>query len=396
MAEDRQEQRQAAERQRRMTYRDIKTQRYYYLPCAVARLRTLRSGAKLLYAVLRTLAGDSDVVNVGANTLAKMTSRYVFSVRKWCRRLECQGLIQIEHGQACNQYSLLPVDKPRSLIRLDGRVLSRTGLIPTEKLLLCYIAWQQRKGGWCRQSHQKIAAELGLDRSAVWYIARRLKAAGEIEVQQKPGRGGPINYYRVIMAADKQRRHQAAERQLRATARDIETDRSYYLPCAVARLTTLTSGAKLLYAVLKTLAWDSDVVSVSAPTLAEMIGGCQELIFNWCRRLECQGLIKIMNDRRCSRYSLLPVDEGTVFIRLDGDVLARRGLGHSEKLLLCYLSWLQGDNPCCRPMQKEIGSDLGLSIPTVSSTANKLKAAGIIQFGCGLINGQARNWYRVT
>lgn len=197
MAEDKQGRRQTAERQRRVTDRDIKTDGSYYLPCAVARLRALTPGEKILYAVLRKLARGNDFVGVSQPILAKMTGASQPSIRLWCRRLECQGLIQTVHDQACNWYYLLLVDKQCKRIPVDGRVLSRADLTQAEKLVLSYIAWRQGKDGWCRQNHREIAAGLGLSRGKISLTARRLKAVGEIEARKAPDRQRGQQWYRV-------------------------------------------------------------------------------------------------------------------------------------------------------------------------------------------------------
>ncbi|MBA7521436.1 hypothetical protein ES705_13543 [subsurface metagenome] len=182
------------------------------------------------------------------------------------------------------------------------------------------------------------------------------------------------------MAAEKQERRRTAKRQQRPVDRDIETRGSYYLPCSVARLTTLTPGGKILYVVLRKLAAGGDVTGVSQDTLAKMVGISEDRVRVWLKSLGYQGLIRIVPDRPCHRYCLPPVDERAESIPIEDGIIRCAEFTWAEKLIRCYILWRQGKDGGYRQNYRKIAGDLGLSNQWVYKTISRLKAAGDIRY----------------
>ncbi|MBA7480315.1 hypothetical protein ES707_15766 [subsurface metagenome] len=172
--------------------RGIKIQKYYYLPCSVARLTTLTPGGKILYAVIKGLAGGNDLAGVSQGTLAKIAGTSEDRVWVWLWSSGYQGLIRIVPDRPCLRYCLPQVDERAGLIRIDGGIIRCKKFSQGEKLIRCYILWRQGSDGGCRQNYQEIAGELGLSYKWVYGTIKRLKAAGDIRPRGLNSDGWPV------------------------------------------------------------------------------------------------------------------------------------------------------------------------------------------------------------
>jgi hypothetical protein len=122
----------------------------------------------------------------------------------------------------------------------------------------------------------------------------------------------------------------------------------------------------------------------------------RETIQQWLTKLERFGLIRVVHERACCCYYLNPKYRAGGFIPLLAETMKRRNVGWVDKLLLCTMSYRQGENDYCWAMQKAQAEDLGLSVRTIQRALARMKARGEVQIRLRRRNRKQGNKYALT
>ncbi|MBA7693270.1 hypothetical protein ES703_101848 [subsurface metagenome] len=168
------------------------------------------------------------------------------------------------------------------------------------------------------------------------------------------------------------------------------------LPWVVAAICDLNSGPKGLFAKMIFDAWGSKCCRVGVRLQAKSLGVDRGTIRRWLRELQLRGLIKIEYEWACCCYHLNPKCRVGGFIPLLAETMKRRDIGWSDKLVLCSMSYRQGDNDYCWAKQKEQAGDLGLSVRTIQRVIAGMKARGEVQIRLRGRNSKRGNKYALT
>lgn len=190
-------------------------------------------------------------------------------------------------------------------------------------------------------------------------------------------------------------------------SRSISTDRSeannsldsitfWRLPWRVAAIRELSKGPKGLYAKLNTDATGRSWCRVGVRSLAKSLGVDKSTISEWIKKLESLGLIKVRHERACCRYYMIPRYRVGGFIPLLANVLKRRDVGWSYKILMCSLSYKLADNDSTWVDQKDLAEDLGISVRTVQRVLAGMKARCEVQIRLRGRNRKQGNKYALT
>jgi len=190
-------------------------------------------------------------------------------------------------------------------------------------------------------------------------------------------------------------------------SRTISTDRSganksldsipfWRLPWSVAAICGLNSGPKWLYAKLNFDAWGRSWCRVGVGSLANTLGVDRATIHQWLRKLERWGLIRVVHERACCCYYLIPKYRAGGFIPLLTETMKRRDVGWGYKLALCSMSYKLAGNDYCWVMQKELAADLGLSVRTIQRVIAGMKARCEVQIRLRGRNSKKGNKYALT
>jgi len=182
----------------------------------------------------------------------------------------------------------------------------------------------------------------------------------------------------------------------RVTKKSIPTVKFWPVPWRVAVICDLSSGAKVLFAKLCFDAWGSNCCRVGVRLQAQSLGVDRGTIRRWLRELQCRGLIKITYEWAVCCYHLNPKFKVGGFIPLLAETMKRRDVGWTYKLLLCLLSYQQGDHDCCWPKQKSLAEDLGVSVRTIQRELARMKARGELQIRHRGRNRKRGNKYALT
>jgi DNA-binding MarR family transcriptional regulator len=175
-----------------------------------------------------------------------------------------------------------------------------------------------------------------------------------------------------------------------------DTVRFYPLPWVVAVICELSSGPKWLYAKLNFDAWGRDWCRVGVGSLAKTLGVDRETIQQWLTKLERFGLIRVVHERACCIYYLIPKYRAGGFIPLLAETMKRRDIGWVDKMVLCSLSYRQAGNDYCWAMQKAQAADLGVSVRTIQRVLAGMKARGEVQIRLRRRNRKQGNKYALT
>lgn len=178
--------------------------------------------------------------------------------------------------------------------------------------------------------------------------------------------------------------------------KSIPTVKFYPLPWVVAAICDLSSGAKMLFAKLCFDAWGSSCCRVGTRLQANSLGVDRGTIRRWLRELQCRHLIKIEYEWACCCYHLDPRYRVGGFIPLLAETMKRRDIGWAYKLVLCSMSYRQGDNDYCWAKQKDIAEDLGLSVRTIQRILAGMKARCEVQIRLRGRNSKRGNKYALT
>ncbi|MBA7619638.1 hypothetical protein ES703_26977 [subsurface metagenome] len=168
------------------------------------------------------------------------------------------------------------------------------------------------------------------------------------------------------------------------------------LPWLVAAICDLSSGAKCLFAKLCYDAGDSNCCRLGMRLHADSLGVDRGTIRRWLRELEDRGLIKITYEWRCCAYYLYPQFRVGESIPLLVETMKRRDVGWSDKLVLCCVSYRQGENDFCWAKQKAHAADLGLSLRTIQRVFAGMKARCEVQIRPRGRNSKQGNKYALT
>lgn len=170
----------------------------------------------------------------------------------------------------------------------------------------------------------------------------------------------------------------------------------YPLPWVVAVICELSSGPKWLYAKLNFDAWGRSWCRVGVGSLATTLGVDRVTIRRWLTELERFGLIRVVHERACCGYFLIPRYRFGGFIPLLTETMKRRDVGWAYKLVLCSLLYRQAGNDYCWAMQKSLAEDLGLSVRTIQRALAGMKARGQVQIRLRRRNRKQGNKYALT
>jgi len=178
--------------------------------------------------------------------------------------------------------------------------------------------------------------------------------------------------------------------------KDQEKAISYSLPLTVLRNDGLSSGAKCLFAKLDYDAGESDNCTKGAGSMAKSLSANRSTIRGWWSQLERKDLIKVVQERRGRCSHLARRFRTGPSIPLLADVMERRDVGASYKLVICLLSYRQRDKEFCWPKQADIAESLGLKLRTVQRILAKAKAKGEVQIRMRGRNRKQGNKYALT
>ncbi len=164
----------------------------------------------------------------------------------------------------------------------------------------------------------------------------------------------------------------------------------------VAVICDLSSGAKVLFAKMIFDAWGGNCCRVGVNLQAKSLGVDRGTIRGWIRELQLKGLIRVRREWACCCYYLNPKYKRGGFIPLLAETMKRRDVGWTYKLLLCLLSYQQGENDCCWAKQKSLAEDLGCSVRTIQRELARMKARGEVQIRLRGRNRKHGNKYALT
>jgi len=205
--------------------------------------------------------------------------------------------------------------------------------------------------------------------------------------------------------------HKSHEKEVRILKSDISIGRSgvekkankssntesfYQLPLRISENKGMSSGAKGLYAKLRFDAWGKRYCRTGVGSLASSLGTDEGTIRVWRRELERNNLIEVRPEQRCCCYYFKGRNRREAYIPLLTSVMERRDIGHTQKLVLCLLSYRQKGNDCCWLMQKDMAEELGKSVRTIQRVLKGLKARGMVQIRNRRHNRKYGNKYTLT
>ncbi|MBA7615629.1 hypothetical protein ES703_22913 [subsurface metagenome] len=202
--------------------------------------------------------------------------------------------------------------------------------------------------------------------------------------------------YKIADAGVKSKRYRDSVSAERGAKKSLDSVPFWPLPWVVAAICDLSSGAKGLFAKLIFDAWGSSCSRVGTHLQAKAFGVDRRTIRRWLRELQCRGLIKITYEWACCCYHLNPKCRVGGFIPLLAETMKRRDIGWSYKLVLCSMSYRQGDKDYCWAKQKVLAGDLGLSVRTIQRVLAAMKARGEVQIRLRGRNSKRGNKYALT
>ncbi len=182
----------------------------------------------------------------------------------------------------------------------------------------------------------------------------------------------------------------------RVTRKSPESPPFWKLPWSVAAICDLSSGPKILFAKMWHDAFDSTCCWVGIRLHADSLGVDRGTIRRWVRELERWGLIWVEREWGCCAYHLNTDFMVGKTIPLLVETMKRRDIGWGYKLLLCCLSYRQGENDFCWPKQKVLAEELGLSMRTIQRLLAGIKAKGEVQIRPRRYNRRGGNKYALT
>jgi len=180
------------------------------------------------------------------------------------------------------------------------------------------------------------------------------------------------------------------------TKKSITTVPFWKLPWVVGVICDLSSGPKWLYAKLNFDAWGRSWCRVGVGSLGKTLGVDRVTIRQWLRELERFGLIRVVHERACCCYYLIPKYRVGGFIPLLGTVMKRRDVGWAYKLAMCSMSYKQAGNDWTWVMQKDLAADLGVSVRTIQRALAGMKERGEVQIRHRGWNRKKGNKYVLT
>ena len=168
------------------------------------------------------------------------------------------------------------------------------------------------------------------------------------------------------------------------------------MPLLVSMICGLSSGAKGLYALMIFRTFGRSWCKLGVGSMAYYLGTDRRSIRRWLQELVRFGLIKVRHERACCYYYLIPKYRVGPTIPLLASVMKRKDIGQTYKLVMCWLSYRQGDNEWMWAMQKVFAEELGLTIRTIQRTLCAMKANAEVQIRQRKRNSKGGNKYALT
>ncbi len=178
--------------------------------------------------------------------------------------------------------------------------------------------------------------------------------------------------------------------------KEQKTPISYPLHLTVSMIPGLSSGAKILFAVLRYRAFGGRFCKVGDRALARIMGVDRKQIRRWRRELEQRGLIKVTHDGWRTGYCLARIYTSGESIPMLAEVVEQKGIGWTHKLQKCLISYREGANDCTWEFQKQIAKDQGCSVRTTQRVLRAMKEARELQIRLRQRNRKQGNKYTLT
>ncbi len=170
----------------------------------------------------------------------------------------------------------------------------------------------------------------------------------------------------------------------------------YRLPLVVSAIKGLSPGAKALFAVLFFRAYGGRSCRVGLRTLARLMAADRSSVRGWRKELADRRIIIVVHERELCNYFLAPKYRVGKSIPLLSEIMKRKGVSRSEKLLFSLLSYKEGSEERSWSKQWELARDLGCSLRTIRRGVKSIKSRCKAQIRVRRLNRKNGNTYTIT
>ncbi len=173
----------------------------YSLPLIVLRNDGLNDGAKGLFAVMVSEAGEDGFCRSEVRTLASKLGASVGATYRWRIQLKNRGLIRIKRERKFCSYYLFREYREGESIPLPAELMERRGVSQMYKLVLSWLLYKQDADGCVRAMRKDIAQELGGSVLNIQDILQDMKKRGEVEIRLRGRNRNKGNEYIMTQGA---------------------------------------------------------------------------------------------------------------------------------------------------------------------------------------------------